>query len=428
VWRKTATPVAVEGPGLAVVLRSSDVLIPSWGGEILLRLDAIAPVAAFPHAAASVRVPERLVIVVDGAGPDTVALATVALDNLGGNDRAGIVDTGHDGGGPHTPGGGHIPPLAGPARGARPVLPLLPGSHHTLLRAAVERLVSQGEASRHQPPAARDLAGALAMARGWITAAGVPGDRTATPHVLVLTDGIGAARGGARLAEEVRDLGAAGVQVLTVATDHTDAGTLSVHGAGRAAVSSLDDRKELVDRALPPPGDVVLDDVRLSTSSVPAPARVIEVSGGDTALGLYSDHLMLGQVYAGEARTEVARVALPPWVPGEPLELTVTARYLDVKSGRQESAQATIRCRYSDNVEEIAKARHGDVIAYASALAMVRRLHRAFLGSELDRPGGIRRLATMQATTLADLARVHHDRALATQSEMLTTLLGVIDD
>ena len=198
--------------------------------------------------------------------------------------------------------------------------------------------------------------------------------------------------------------------------------------AGRASVGSLDDRKELVDRALPPPGDVVLDDVRLSTSSVPAPARMIEVSGGDTALGLYSDHLMLGQVYAGEARTEVARVALPPWVPGEPLELTVTARYLDVKSGRQESAHATIRCRYSDNVEEIAKARHGDVIAYASALAMVRRLHRAFLGSEIDRPGALRRLATMQAATLADLARVHHDRALSTQAEMLTTLLGVMDD
>ncbi len=79
-------------------------------------------------------------------------------------------------------------------------------------------------------------------------------------------------------------------------------------------------------------------------------------------------------------------------------------------------------------MEEISRARNGDVIAYASALAMVRRLHRAFLGSELDRPGGVRRVATMQATTLADLARVQHDRALAIQAEMLTTLLDVIED
>src|SRR5262249_14648666 len=79
IWRETSTPVAVQGPGLAVVLRSSDVLIPAWGGEILVRLDAIAPVAAFPHAAPSVRATERIAIVVDGGGPDTTALAEVAL-------------------------------------------------------------------------------------------------------------------------------------------------------------------------------------------------------------------------------------------------------------------------------------------------------------------------------------------------------------
>lgn len=413
VWRKTATPVAIEGRGLAVVLRTSDVLVPSWGGEILLRIDAIAPVAAFPHAASSVRTPERLAIVLDGAGPDTVALATVALDNLGGADRAGLVDS----------------------RGARPVLPLIPGSHHTLLHAAVERLVAQkareAASTGTSLPAAgrddRDLAGALHLARGWINAA-QPGEK-ARRHVLVLTDGVGPTRGGARLAQEVRDLAAAGVEIVTVGSDRVDPAALAALGAspgGSAAL--LDERKDVVDKAVPPPGDVVLDDVRLSTSSVPAPARMVEVSGGEAALGLYADHLSLGQVYAGEARTEVARVALPPWVPGEKAELTVTARYFDVKSSQLQTARATIRLRYSDDVEEIAKARHGDVIAYASALAMVRRLHRAFLGSELDRPGGVRRLATMQAATLADLARIQHDRALAVQAEMLTTLLGVIED
>jgi hypothetical protein len=406
VWRKTATPVAVQGHGLAVVLRSSDVLIPSWGGEILLRMDAIAPVAAFPDVASSVRPPERLVLVVDGTGPDTMALADIALDNLGGTDRAGIID----------------------ATQARPVLPLLPGSHHTLLHAAVDRLLAQTDRSRSQSTAARDLAGALSLARGWVGPA-LAGDTTTLRHVLILSDGVGADHGGARLAEELRDLAAAGVEITAVATDRLGPSALAALGVGRAdAATSLDDRKDVVDRSVPPPGAIVLDDVTLSTSSVPAPARMIEVSGGDTALGLDADHLSFGQVYAGEARTEVARVVLPPWVPGEPLDLTVTATYRDVKSGRAETAHATIRCRYSDDVEEISRARHGDVIAYASALAMVRRLHRAFLGSELDRPGGVRRLALMQATSLASLARAQGDHALAVQAEILSSLLGVIED
>jgi hypothetical protein len=428
VWRATSTPIAVQGHGLAVVLRSSDVLVPSWGGEILLRLDVLAPAAAFPHATPSLRPPERLAIVIDGSGVDTVALATVALDNLGFTDRAGLIDaSGYDVvDQPGVVADHHVP-------GARPVLPLIPGSHHTLLRAAIERLVAQRDQASARHPMASDLAGALALARGWVTGrvGGTPQGPAAPGtlrYVLLLTDGAGLLRGGARLSQETQALGAAGVELIAVATDRLDPGALAALGVGQAAAASLDDRKDIVDRALPPPGEVVLDDVTLSTSSVPAPARMIEVSGGDAALGLYADHLSLGQVYAGEARTEVARVALPPWVPGEALDLTLTATYRDVRSNRIETAHATLRCRYSDDVEQIARARHGDVIAYASALAMVRRLHRAFLGSALDRVGGVRRLAALQATTLADLARVQHDRALAAQAEMLTTLLAVIED
>jgi hypothetical protein len=406
VWRKTSTPVAVQGHGLAVVLRASDAFVPSWGGEVLLRMDAIAPAAAFPKAAASVRPVERLAIVIDGAGADTVALVDAALEDLGGSDRVGIID----------------------ATLARPVLPLLPGSHRTLLHAAAERLIAQAESSRSRDPVARDLAGAIALARGWLSA---PSPHDAAPHVkhvLVLTDGAGAARGGARLDREVQGLTAAGVRLTGVATVPLDEGSLAALGPDVEVAGLVSERREMVARAVPPPGDVVLDGVEISVSAVPAPARVIELSGGENALGLYADHLTLGELYVGEARTEVARVALPQWVPGEPLELTVTARYKDVASGHAERATATIKCRYSADVEEIANARHGDVIAYASALAMVRRLHRAFLGSQADRVGGIRRVVRMQATSLADLARTQSDAALGVQAEMLSTLLGVIDD
>lgn len=404
VLEKTSTPVPVQGHGLAVVLRSSDVLVPSWGGEILLRLDAIAPAAAFPRVAASVRPAVRLAIVVDGAGVETTQLADAALDNLGDGDRVGVID----------------------ATLARPVLPPVPGSHRTLLHAAVERLVAQPDRTRPHARASRDLAGALAMARGWVSAA-APNGPAPIPHVLVLTDGT-APIAGAPLDRAIASLAAAGAHVTAVASARLDASALAALGPDAHAEAAIVDRRAAIDRAIPPPGDVVLDGVELSISSVPAPARLVEVSGGQSALGLDSDRLSFGELYAGEARTEVARVMLPQWVPGEPLELTVTATYRDAASGRPLIAEATIKCRYSNDVEEIARARHGDVIAYASALAMVRRLHRAFLGSDVDRIGGLRPLAAAQARSLATLARAQHDAALGAQAEMLSTLLGVIDD
>jgi hypothetical protein len=137
---------------------------------------------------------------------------------------------------------------------------------------------------------------------------------------------------------------------------------------------------------------------------------------------------MLGELYAGEARTEVVRLVLPPWVPGEPLDLTVTANYRDTASGLPQSAFTTIHCRYSADIEAIADARRGDVIAYASGLAMVRRLHRAFLGSDVDRLGGLRPMAALQARSLVKLSQTNGDPALWAQAEVLTTLLGVVEE
>jgi hypothetical protein len=411
VWRKTSTPVPVQGRGLAVILRSSDIFVPSWGGEILLRIDAIAPAKAFPAVAGSVRPAVKLAIIIDGKTAETAALAGAALENLGGADRVGIIDTGAD---------------RGPAH---PVLPLLPGSHRTLLRAAVERLVETSAAAPH--PARRDLAGALSLARGWI---GVESAGNAAPfarHVLVITDGIGAAgvaRDEARIGQQIQALAASGVHLTAVGSSPLSGGALASLGEGIHAGGSLGERQEAIDAAIRPPGDVVLEDVELAISSVPAPARVVEVSGGQSALALDRDRFILGDLYAGEARTEVARVMLPTWVPGEPLELTVTATYRDVASGQPQTAEALLRCRYTSDMEEIANARHGDVIAYASALAMVRRLHRAFLGNGIDRLGGLRPLVALQARSLADFSRIQRDPALGEQAEILSTLLSVLDD
>jgi hypothetical protein len=406
IWRQTSTPVAVQGHGLAVVLRSSDTLIPSWGGEILLRLDALAPAQAYPEAA--VRAPERLVIVLDGHDANIAPLAGVALDNLGEKDRVAVVDSGR----------------------GRAVLPMIPGSHRTLLRAAIDQVVAQvtrAAAPGAPPRTARDLPAALAIARGWLSVASVtPGT---TSQVLVITDGLGVAQAGGKVAREVEALGARGVRVTAVGSvDQLDPAVLAPLGADVHAGSAYEEREQAVTAAVPPPGDVVLEDVTISIASTPAPARLIEISGGEQALALDADHMHLGDLAAGEARTEVARVALPTWVPGEPLDLTVTATYRDVGSGEMQRADASIKCKYSNDIAEIASARHGDVIAYASALAMVRRLDRAFAGSQVDSLGGLRPVVALQARSLEALARTSHDPALGAQAEILSTLLGVLED
>jgi hypothetical protein len=116
------------------------------------------------------------------------------------------------------------------------------------------------------------------------------------------------------------------------------------------------------------------------------------------------------------------------WVPGEPLEVTVTARYRDAASGQWLKAERKLGGKYSDDVDGIASARHGDVIAYASALAMVRRLGRVFQGSRVDDLGGLRPVVALQADSLAELGRKSRDPALGTQAEVLRTLLGAIEE
>jgi len=408
IWRKTSSPVALSGRGLAVVVRSSDALVPSWGGEVLLRIDAIAPADAFPAAKPSVRPPRRIAIVLDGRNPNTAPLAKVALDDIGNQDRVALID----------------------ASGPRVVVPSLPGSHRTLLDGAITRVLERPRGGA-AVASTRDLAGALALARGFVGVK-VAADGTALPaaaQVLVLSDGIGVAQAGLRLANEVAALRRADVRISAVGTpDRLDVSHLAPLGDDVFAGGSFADREDAVAGFVPPPGDVVLEDVELTVHSVPAPVRVLEVSGGLAALSLDHDRLLLGDLYAGEARTEIARIAMPVWVPGEPCEITVSARYRDVATGTWHTASRTIEARYDDDVERIASARHGDVIAYASALAMVRRLGRIFQGSRFDDLGGLRPVVTLQADSLAALSRSSRDPALGTQAEVLRTLLGAIED
>jgi len=406
IWRERSKPKTISGPGLSVVVRSSDALLPSWGGEILLRLDVAVPTIAYPKQdEQSGRAPLRLVLIVDGAGPNTADLAVAALDGLGHSDRIAIV---------------HASP-------PRVVVPMVPGTHRTLLEAAAERVARPTRSPR-------DLSAALELA-GHLTHE----DEDATPRdagrsqqrVLVISDGLRDEPRG-KLRSLVDSLERKGAQVSAVgASDNLPLGALEALGPRTLAGVEYQQRRAWLARSVPPPGRVVVSDLVLHIASSPAPARIIEPSGGIASLRLEADELFLGDLYVGEARTEVLRVAMPVWVPGEPLELTITATYGSPDGDVRYQAHNTLDFTYSADIAALANRRHGDVIAYASALAMVRRLDRAFVGFDRRRfrqrkKAGLHDLVAWQARSMRQMAKEHHDPALAQQAEVLRTLLAAL--
>jgi hypothetical protein len=154
---------------------------------------------------------------------------------------------------------------------------------------------------------------------------------------------------------------------------------------------------------------------------------VLEASGGDARWELEGGELALGDVRAGEERAEIVRVTIPAWTAGEAFALHVTAHFDDLAhGGAPRTMGADLKCTYDDNVERLAGSRHGDVIAYASALATLSRLDAAFVGSAGTRAADLRTVAEMHARSLALLARDMRDPAAAEQAALLEALLSAV--
>lgn len=364
-----SAPHVLATTGLSIVLRPSDTRVPSWGGEVLVRVDVIAPAAE-----GTARWGENVAIVVDGDGPDAVVLADTALAQLAGRDRVTIID----------------------AHGARTIVPLMPAANRSMVVAALSmHLKRRARPARELGRAVREAGAAIATS----TATDV------TQRVVVLGEGPVDDGGVAEIAK----LTERGVQVAKVATRGPD--------------EERGDRIEAVRSAIPQAGLTTFRDVRLTFQGTPAPSHVIEASGGDARWMLDGGVLAIGNVRAGEARTEILRVSVPAWVPGESFRFTVTAHVDDIAWGGPRDFSADVPCVYEDDIEAIAKSRHGDVIAYASALATLRRLDRAFVGDDVDRAGGLRRIAEMHARSMQLLARDTRDIATQEQADMLAALL-----
>jgi hypothetical protein len=387
-FRETSKPTVIATEGLAVVLRPSDTRVPSWGGEVLMRVDVIAPAAP-----GTARAGERLAIVVDGSGADTLILLGDALDELGAGDRVSAFD----------------------AVGGSVALPMIPAADRSLAFAAVEQRL------RTTDRRARDVAAALRAARG---ALGIAGGR----RLLLLTDG--ASPPTPEVRREVEDLAALGVVVSAVATREGVSPALAsayVTAGGVATVHpDLRARRQAVRFVVPSAGRTAFTDVTIQMRGNPAPSHVLEASGGGVVWRLDAGELALGNVRSGESRTEVVRITVPPYVPNERFTFEIQGTAIDAQTGAPRTFFATIPCVYDDDIERIGESRNGDVIAYASALATVKRLDRAFTGRDVEAAGGVAQIARLHATSMALLARDTGDPAIAEQAELLGAVLSVV--
>jgi hypothetical protein len=368
-FTKTSVPTLVATTGLAISLRPSDTRVPSWGGEMLVRVDVLAPAAA-----GTARWGGDVAFVLDGRSDDLKALADAAMQQLGGRDRVEVVD----------------------ASTGRVVVPAMPASHRSLVLAAVERaLASPGGRERDRKKAVETALAGLT--------------KGTERRVLVLSaDPAGNDEGPAH--EWVAGLGDEFVPMAVVTPADGD----------------LAARVERVKDFVPPAGATSFGNVVLSFDGTPAPSHVLEASGGDARWELEGGDLALGDVRAGDERAEIVRVTIPAWTAGEAFTLHVTARFDDVAhGGAARTMGADLKCTYDDNVERLAGSRHGDVIAYASALATLSRLDAAFVGGTAG-ASDLRPVAEMHARSLALLARDMRDPAAAEQAALLEALLSAV--
>lgn len=371
-FTKTSSPTFAVTPGLSIALRPSDTRVPSWGGEILVRVDVLAEATK-----GRARWGEDVAIVLDGRGADTRALFEAAVAQLGGRDRLVVID----------------------ASSADLVVPAMPASNRSLAVAAAERRLASPPRGERDPGAAVRRA-MTALSQGTVR------------RILVLSD-----RGeGARESFEP-GLGDELLPLAVVATSPRPPDTSPLH-----------ERIEAVRTFLPPAGLPAFDDVVLAFDATPAPSHVLEASGGDARWEPEGGELALGDVRAGDERSEVVRVTIPAWTAGESFTLHVAARFRDVaRGGEPRTMSVDLPCVYDDDIVRLADSRHGDVIAYASALATLARLDAAFLGYDASHPAAAQALlplARLHARSLALLARDRHDPAAAAQAALLDALLG----
>ncbi len=147
----TSRPTILATTGFAITLRPSDTRVPMWGGEVLIRVDILAPAAAD-----AARWGEDVAVVIEGRGGDSAALVETTLAQLGGRDRVVIVD----------------------ALGAKVVVPRMPASTRSIAMAAIDRRLERAP----RAAAKNNLAEAIKVAHAALAKA------TTLRRLVLITD------------------------------------------------------------------------------------------------------------------------------------------------------------------------------------------------------------------------------------------------
>ena len=393
ILRNSSTPVAMQAGALALLLRASDSLVPSWGGDFYLRIDLRAGLS-------NEHPPARdIAIVIDPSDRDSLVrekrLAASLFETLRPGDRGTIITT-----------------AAG-----QTLVPLVPFAGVPLLIERTRR-IERADANTIS------LADALEQA---VTLLGAGRQEDARMRRLIVLSG-----NRALIDAESRDwINAATeghIEVSLVpftrsASERFERLQLTTQ-AMALPVPENDDAHEhetITELSALPDMPVLAQNVLVSIDSLPGPTHLIEAAGAQAVWTPEGGEVPLGDVRAGEDRTFVLRGLVPSWRQGSPYEIALRVRWQDEHGAHHQSVSFT--AQYSGSPEEYAESRHGDVLQYVSLLNTLSTVQAALTRDDRVMFQTLQRPALIQSRSLMAYAAEHHDEIMGAQAALLETLL-----
>jgi hypothetical protein len=390
VLRNPAPPMVLHAGPVALTMRSSDRLLPAWGGDVYFRLDVDSGTRTERPQ------PRDLVVVMDTRDRGSLArqrrFATSVFSTMRSGDHGALIST---------------------AEGSEVLVPLLPFAGLPLL---LQR--TDGATDVNNP----DLGTALERAVGILS-----GENSGRARRLIVLSSSAAI-----LDHDTREwLSRAAAMGI-----HVDLVPLAVGAAVRfeqiAAATHANALAEVRDAieeetnaiatvAAMPSLQTLADRVVVSLESVPGPVHLLEVYGANAVWTPSGGEVPIGTVFAGDARTLVLRSIVPPWRDGGDFELHVRVTYHD-GSGDHEVRQS-MHATYSGVPSIQSYSRSGDILQYASLLTTLAHVQYAIAHGDSERFGALRDPAMTQAQALLLYARSHNDEIMAEQATLLRQLI-----
>jgi len=389
--RNTSAPLHVRAGALTLTLRTSDRLVPAWGGDYYVRVDLQA---AGTHVTAP---PRDLVVVIDTRDRAELEraqrIAASLFESLRSGDRGALVDTSDSG---------------------RAVVPLMPSAAAALLIDRTQRLTPEGF---------QDLSGALSIGVELLEGRG-----SRLRRLIVLSSSGEVVRAETRQWIEAADRNGVEVRLVpltTRASRRLEALAMATNTVALPEVtSSARHEREAIDElAALPESEIAEHGVSIVVESEPGPMHLIEVAGSTALWTPNGSEVPLGDVAAGDRRTIVLRGMVQAWRAGEPLAVTLRVRFRGADGPHEVSQE--LRATYSGSPREHAGSRAGDVLQYVSLLNTLSRVQAALSTHDGSTFDSMRSPGMIQATSLRAFAQEHSDSVMFEQATLLSQLLAL---